>query len=252
MKFRALAVSCCSIALLALLSGCATQEELNAEKERSAELEERVKAMEDRLVALESGPKKEAQIAQEESAARQVYSAAQRNVSAGKIEEAKKDLAKLLKDYPQSKSARSAKQLQREVAIIGTDAGSLDVEKWYTGEAKMDDGKVTILVFWEAWCPHCKREVPKLEATYQKFKGDGLNLIGLTKVSKSSTDAKVEAFITDNKLTYPMAKENDGRLSSRFAVSGVPAAAVVKDGKVVWRGHPNRLKDATIQEWLAK
>jgi thiol-disulfide isomerase/thioredoxin len=252
MKFRALAVSCCSIALLALLSGCATQEELNAEKERSAELEERVKAMEDRLVALESGPKKEAQIAQEEAAARQVYSAAQRNVSAGKIEEAKKDLAKLLKDYPQSKSARSAKQLQREVAIIGTDAGSLDVEKWYTGEAKMDDGKVTILVFWEAWCPHCKREVPKLEATYQKFKGDGLNLIGLTKVSKSSTDAKVEAFITDNKLTYPMAKENDGRLSSRFAVSGVPAAAAVKDGKVVWRGHPNKLKDATIQEWLAK
>lgn len=252
MKFRALAVSCCSVALLALLSGCATQEELNAEKERSAELAERIEAMEERLTALESGPKKEAQIAQEEVAARQVYSAAQRNVSAGKYEEAKKDLAKLFKEYPRSKSARSAQQLKREVAIIGADAGSLDIEKWYTGEAKMNEGKVTILVFWEAWCPHCKREIPKLEATYQKFKGDGLNMIGLTKVSKSSTDAKVEAFISDNKLTYPTAKENSGRLSSRFAVSGVPAAAAVKDGKVIWRGHPNRLKDATIQEWLAE
>lgn len=250
MKFRSLAVSCCSLALFTFLSGCASQEELNGEKERANALEERVKSLEERLVALESAPKKEAQVAQDESAARRLYSAARRNVSANKYEEAKKDLDKLLKTYPRSKLARSAQQLQREVMIIGQDAGTLDIEKWYSGEATFADGNLTVLVFWESWCPHCKREVPKLEATYQKYKGDGLNLIGLTKVSKSSTDEKVEAFIADNKLSYPTAKDNAGKMSRRFSVSGVPAAAAIKDGKIIWRGHPSRLNDAFFKKWL--
>jgi thiol-disulfide isomerase/thioredoxin len=252
MKFRSLVISCCSVALFTLLSGCASQEELTAEKERADALEQRVKVLEDRLTALEAGPKKNAQVAQDETAARQLYTSAQRNVATKKYEDAKKDIDKLLKSYPKTKSARSAQQLKREVAIIGQDAGTLDIEKWYSGDAKISDGKLTVLVFWESWCPHCKREVPKLEATYQKFKGDGLNLIGLTKVTKTSTDEKVQAFIKDNKLTYPTAKEKDGLMSRRFAVSGVPASAVIKDGKIVWRGHPNRLNDAFIQELLGK
>ncbi len=252
MKFRSLAISCCSVALLTFLSGCASQEQLAAEKEQADALEQRVNGLDERLTALEEGPKKEAQAAQDEAAARRLYSSAQRNVSTGKYEDAKKDIEKLLKTYPKTRTVRVAQQLQREVAIIGQDAGTLDVEKWYSGDAKMTDGKLTVLVFWEAWCPHCKREVPKLEVTYQKLKGDGFNLIGLTKVSRNSTDEQVEAFISDNKLSYPMAKENAGTLSKRFAVSGVPAVAVIKDGKIIWRGHPNRLKEASIQEWLGK
>ena len=38
-------------------------------------------------------------------------------------------------------------------------------------------------------------------------------------------------------------------MSQHFNVSGIPAAAVVKDGKIVWRGHPARLTDEMIQGW---
>ncbi|MBW2713233.1 MAG: redoxin domain-containing protein [Deltaproteobacteria bacterium] len=254
MKFRALAVSCCSVALLTFLSGCASQEELNAEKERADALEEKVNSLAERLTALEAapGPKSNANAGKDEAAAKQIFQSARRNVAAQKYDQAKMDIANLLTAYPKTRSARSAQQLSREVAIIGQDAGTLDIEKWYSGEAKMDDGKVTVLVFWEAWCPHCKREVPKLEATYQKYKDRGLNLIGLTKVSKTSTDEKVQAFIAEHNLSYPTAKEAAGGLSRRFAVSGVPASAMIKDGKIVWRGHPNRLNDKLLEEWLNK
>ena len=56
-------------------------------------------------------------------------------------------------------------------------------------------------------------------------------------------------FIKDNKVTYPTAKEN-GDLSKHFNVSGIPAAAVVKGGKIIWRGHPGRLNDSMIDGWL--
>jgi hypothetical protein len=47
-------------------------------------------------------------------------------------------------------------------------------------------------------------------------------------------------------LSLPFATEivQDGEwtLSSPFNVSGVPAAAVIKNSVVIWRGHPGRLR----------
>ena len=46
-----------------------------------------------------------------------------------------------------------------------------------------------------------------------------------------------------------MAKEG-GDVSKEFAVSGIPAAAIVKDGEIVWRGHPGRLDDDLINKLI--
>ncbi len=74
-------------------------------------------------------------------------------------------------------------------------------------------------------------------------------MVGLTKITRSATEEKVNEFIKENKLGYPTAKEG-GDLSKAFNVSGIPAAAVVKGGKIVWRGHPGRLNDDMIKGWL--
>ena len=73
-------------------------------------------------------------------------------------------------------------------------------------------------------------------------------MVGLTKLSRSSTEEKVLEFIKDNNVSYPTAKE-DGERSKHFNVSGIPAAAVVKDGKVIWRGHLV-MTDTMIDGWL--
>jgi thiol-disulfide isomerase/thioredoxin len=138
------------------------------------------------------------------------------------------------------------------LSVIGKSApAEWKIEKWYQGESDVDlgSGKTTLLVFWEEWCPHCKREVPKLQDMYNDLKGQGLQVVGLTKITRSSSDEKVSAFIADKHIAYPIAKE-DGTLSSYFNVSGIPAAAVLKDGKVVWRGHPAQLDEAKLKDWL--
>jgi peroxiredoxin len=127
----------------------------------------------------------------------------------------------------------------------------MNIEQWFQGEGEVNisSSQPTLLVFWEKWCPHCRREVPKLQVMYDQFKPQGLQVIGLTKLSRNTTPEEISSFIEEQNVSYPVAKE-DGSISEYFNVSGVPAAAVVKDGQIVWRGHPARLTDSMIEDWL--
>ena len=233
---------------LAALSGCATQDQVKKLEERVAELEKRPAAAAPRQG---QNPMQGSGDPAKEEAARNLYTQIQEMVGKGDIEGAKAKMTELSTNYGDTSTAKRAQSLNAELSVVGKAAPTeLKIEKWYQGESDVHiDKGPTLVVFWEVWCPHCKREVPKLEATYEKYKGKGLQVVGLTKITKSSTEEKVQEFITTEKVSYPMAKET-GEMSDYFAVSGIPAAAVIKDGKVVWRGHPGRLTDDMINAWL--
>ena len=173
-------------------------------------------------------------------------------IASGNTTKAKADMTSFMQKYGSTRAAQSARRTYQELQVIGKGVpADWGIERWFQGESDINlagDG-TTLVVFWETWCPHCQREVPKLQAMYDKLKGDGLSIVGLTKITKSSTEEKVSDFIKSTNMSYPVAKE-DGRASQHFGVSGIPAAAVVKNGKVVWRGHPARLSEAQIKSWL--
>jgi len=236
---------------LAALSGCATQDQVKKLEERVAELEKKPAANTPPRPGQGQNPMQGSGDPAKEEAARNMYTQIQELVGKGDIDGAKAKMNELTTNYGDTTTAKRAQSLNAELSVVGKDAPSeLKVEKWFQGEKDVHiDKGATLVVFWEVWCPHCKREVPKLEETYEKYKGKGLEVVGLTKITKSSTPEKVEEFIKEQKLTYPIAKET-GEMSDYFAVSGIPAAAVIKDGKVVWRGHPGRLTDDMINAWL--
>ena len=165
-------------------------------------------------------------------------------------DQAKAKLAELNEKYPKTRAARAAQRLEQEIAVVGVDAGEFEVEKWFQGNPSMGGGKATLIVFWETWCPHCKREVPAMEETHKKFKDQGFQIVGLTKLTRNTTEEEVTKFIEENGVTYAMGKEKGDDLSQRFGVRGIPAAAVVQGGKIVWRGHPAKLTDQMIEGWI--
>ena len=59
-------------------------------------------------------------------------------------------------------------------------------------------------------------------------------MVGLTKLTRGKSKEEAMSFLQEKNVTYPVAKES-GDLSKHFNVSGIPAAAVVKDGTIVWR-----------------
>jgi len=247
---------------LVLSVGCATM----AEDADTKQLSEKIDALEKRIASLEKTLTTKLDSIERsvkagggggvnqaaETEARTALSKINSLVASGKSEDAKKEMGDFMKKYGSTQVAKSAQRLNQELAVVGKQVSDWSgIEKWFQGEndVNLSSGDTTLLVFWEVWCPHCKREVPKLQAMYDNLHGDGLQLIGLTKVNRGSTEDGVTSFMTEKNVSYPVAKEN-GSLSTTFNVSGVPAAAVVKDGKVIWRGHPARLTEAMLKSWL--
>lgn len=131
-------------------------------------------------------------------------------------------------------------------ASIGqpVDLAALPVDRWY--RPYKADGTVAVVVFWELWCPHCKREVPKLQAIDAI---EGVQVIGLTRQTKGVKDEDLEAFLAGNNVSYAVGHADDS-LSKRLQIRSVPTAVVVKEGKVVWQGNPAALTPAKLEEWI--
>jgi peroxiredoxin len=217
---------------------------------RLDDLEAKVVTLEETVAkAPAAAPGKPAGPSADDQAAMQLFKEASDASRGGDTETAKAKLTQLNEKYKGTRAAGAGARLLAELSVVGKDAGVFEADKWLQGETSFAEGKATLLVFWEVWCPHCKREVPKMQATFEKFQSQGLNLVGLTKLTRGKTEEDVMAFIKEQKVTYPLAKES-GSMSARFGVNGVPAAAVVKEGKVVWRGHPAQITEEMINGWI--
>lgn len=234
-----------SALLLAGLVGCATKQEVS-------DLEARVKALEEKATAAPAakpGAPTAAPQDPNEDAASALMKQAQVAINGADFETAKARLADIQSQYPSTRAAKAAGRISQEIGLIGQAAPPLTVDKWFQGKADYASNKATLLVFWEQWCPHCKEEMPRMQPLSEKWK-DKLAVIGVTKVTKSATDDLVVQFLKENSIKFPIAKEKDGAISQGYSVSGIPAAAIVKGGKVIWRGHPNKLTDDFLTKLL--
>ncbi len=230
---------------LSLLVSCAQKADVDALDARLKTIEESVATLEKKSAA--SAPASSA----DEEAASKLMQAAQAAIKEGDFATAKGKFADLSAKYAGTRAGKAASHMSAEINLIGTDAKPLEVDKWFQGKADYSGSKATLLVFWEVWCPHCKKELPEMAEKEAEYRAKGIQLVGLTKVTKSSTDEKVAEFLKEHNVKFPNGKEKDTSMSTAFNVSGIPAAALVKDGKVVWRGHPARLTPELLDKLMA-
>jgi peroxiredoxin len=91
-------------------------------------------------------------------------------------------------------------------------------------------GKVVLVNFWATWCPPCRKEMPDLEALYSRFEPSGLVILGIS----DEDAAKVEPFIRDRKVTFPVLLDPGRKVNEAFIVEGIPKSFVYgRDGKLM-------------------
>ena len=189
----------------------------------------------------------------DEAAAQDLLDELQLAISVNNISKARSVYNEIEENYSSTRTYRRAAKVGQELELFGKpmlNFNTVDIN-WLQGQESPQLGQdgLTILVFWEVWCPHCKREIPNMQKMLDTYNKDGLQVVGFTKVSRGKTEEEVKQFLKETGVSYSIGVE-DGTLSKYFNVSGIPAAAVVQNGTVVYRGHPVRITDEMITEWI--
>ncbi len=91
-------------------------------------------------------------------------------------------------------------------------------------------GKVVLVNFWATWCPPCRKEMPDLEALYGRFGSQELVVLGIS----DEEAAKVEPFIRERKVSFPVLLDPGRKVNEMFVVQGIPKTFVYdREGKLV-------------------
>ena len=118
-------------------------------------------------------------------------------------------------------------------------------------------GNVVLLNVWATWCGPCRFETPELETIHKKYGPQGLKVVG---VSVDDTGVPgVKQFVSENKITYPIAVDADGKIANVLRTTVLPTSVLIgRDGRILWRKvgavMPNELTsvDSIIEQALAK
>lgn len=104
-----------------------------------------------------------------------------------------------------------------------------------------------LLHFWASWCGICRFEQDSIEAI-------SLDHPVVTIAMQSGTDEEVRQFLTENKLTFKVLNDEDGVISKRFGITGVPATFIInRQGEIVYKevGYTSEW-GLRLRLWLAE
>jgi cytochrome c biogenesis protein CcmG/thiol:disulfide interchange protein DsbE len=92
-------------------------------------------------------------------------------------------------------------------------------------------GKPVVVNFWASWCIPCKDEAPALQKTFEKYRAQGLTVLGI-----DAQDFRQDArrFTKRFGVTYPVVYDGSGSTLGKWGVTGFPETFFVdRSGRLV-------------------
>jgi peroxiredoxin len=118
-------------------------------------------------------------------------------------------------------------------------------------------GEVVLVNIWATWCGPCRIEMPSIQALYDRYGSDGFTVLAVSIDAGPGHRDKVEGFVSEHGLTFPVLLDPGSRITGLFRTSGVPETFVLdRHGRIVkrvigasdWDSEANRV---LIEELLA-
>jgi thiol-disulfide isomerase/thioredoxin len=172
------------------------------------------------------------------------------------VEGASRAFGQITEQYPKTQLADKAAKKLEGIRLVGAPAPPLQVTEWI-GEPPTGvdgyEGKVTLLSFWAIWCPHCKRNIPKMERLLKAYENRGVSVVGITRERGGQGVDKVREFVRSHPMSYPTGLDDGGKTSDEMAVRNIPCVvAVDPKGRIGWHGHPDYLTEKVIEDLLQR
>jgi thiol-disulfide isomerase/thioredoxin len=159
---------------------------------------------------------------------------------------------------PEKPTRQGRKMTAGATPIVGLPAPAFTPTGWIQGEpvTAYEKGKVYLIECWATWCGPCCAQIPHLNELHKKYEKQGLVIIGTDVLDKERPF--VEAFVKKkgSGMSYRVAYDDKdtGVIGKKWIVAqmkGIPHSFAIRDGIVLWQGHPKELSEAKIESMLA-
>ncbi|RLQ95051.1 thiol-disulfide oxidoreductase ResA [Falsibacillus albus] len=92
-------------------------------------------------------------------------------------------------------------------------------------------GKGVFLNFWGTWCEPCEREMPFLDNQYQKFTGQGVEVLA---VNVGESHFLINNFVKKHQLTFPVLVDKSRDVQTAYGIDPLPTSFLIDpEGKIV-------------------
>jgi thiol-disulfide isomerase/thioredoxin len=109
-------------------------------------------------------------------------------------------------------------------------------------------GRVVLVNFWATWCVPCRKEMPDLQALYDKYKDHGFVVFSISDEEAN----KVKPFIAEKKISYPILLDPGRKVNDLFIIQAIPENFVYdREGKLVAQSTHMRTRNQ-LMEMLAQ
>jgi len=143
-----------------------------------------------------------------------------------------------VEQYPndQISATVTARMNQMKALMVGNVAPNISSPTPQGGSVALEDlrGKVVMIDFWASWCRPCRMENPNVVKAYNKYKGAGFEILG---VSLDNNKQKWVDAIAKDGLTWPHISDLGGwgsQPAAAYGVSSIPATYLLdREGKII-------------------
>jgi peroxiredoxin len=120
----------------------------------------------------------------------------------------------------EQQASEQSQENRSESSLVGQPAPDFTLYDLDGNEVRLSDfrGKPVVLNFWATWCGPCRVEIPHVNALYDRYKAQGLVVIG---VNKEADHATVRSF-AEQHISYTVALDG-GSQFRQYGVRGMPA-----------------------------
>jgi cytochrome c biogenesis protein CcmG/thiol:disulfide interchange protein DsbE len=122
------------------------------------------------------------------------------------------------------------------------------------GDVRLSDlrGKAVVVNFWATWCPPCRREIPELIDAYERYRDQGLVVLG---VDLQENEGVVRDFADEFGVPYPLVIDRTGEVADVWNIGGqfggIPSTYFIDREGIVRAIYNGTLTRELLEERIA-